>query len=379
MLTSLSSSVEWGLFVSSTLLFLKYKYDTSQRNEVVEKDATTELIKKNEAFKEKKLVAVNYHFTRQCNFACGFCFHTAKTSHVEPLEKACRIIKELHDLGAEKINFAGGEPFLPSYKNMLGEMVKYAKVDCGYQSVSIISNGYYIKENFFENYGEYLDILGVSCDSQFDDVNKLIGRGKGGQAQQVIKVANMCRKYGVKFKLNTVVNAYNKDEDMTAFVKEVNPMRWKVFQVLPLEGENTGEGAKRNITSFLISDRQYKDFVDRHANNDFIKTSDIMKVEDNSSMQSSYVLIDEFGRFLDSSTGGKIPTKSILDVGAEAAFQQLLDSSGGGFDEAAFYERDGDYNGKTEWSKEFQCGVNNACGGTENLTDIEDIICSVSA
>lgn len=29
---------------------------------------------------------VNYHFTRQCNYKCGFCFHTAKTSFVLPLE-----------------------------------------------------------------------------------------------------------------------------------------------------------------------------------------------------------------------------------------------------------------------------------------------------
>ena len=33
-------------------------------------------------------LSVNYHFTRQCNYSCGFCFHTAKTSFVLPLEKA---------------------------------------------------------------------------------------------------------------------------------------------------------------------------------------------------------------------------------------------------------------------------------------------------
>lgn len=26
--------------------------------------------------------SVNYHFTRQCNYSCKFCFHTAKTSFV---------------------------------------------------------------------------------------------------------------------------------------------------------------------------------------------------------------------------------------------------------------------------------------------------------
>ena len=32
-------------------------------------------------------LSVNYHFTRQCNYSCGFCFHTAKTSFVLPLDK----------------------------------------------------------------------------------------------------------------------------------------------------------------------------------------------------------------------------------------------------------------------------------------------------
>lgn len=32
--------------------------------------------------------SVNYHFTRQCNYSCGFCFHTAKTSFVMPLDEA---------------------------------------------------------------------------------------------------------------------------------------------------------------------------------------------------------------------------------------------------------------------------------------------------
>lgn len=30
--------------------------------------------------------SVNYHFTRQCNYSCGFCFHTAKTSYLLDLE-----------------------------------------------------------------------------------------------------------------------------------------------------------------------------------------------------------------------------------------------------------------------------------------------------
>ena len=44
-------------------------------------------------------ISVNYHFTRQCNYQCKFCFHTAKTSFVLPLEEAKRGLKKLHDAG----------------------------------------------------------------------------------------------------------------------------------------------------------------------------------------------------------------------------------------------------------------------------------------
>jgi hypothetical protein len=27
-------------------------------------------------------VSVNYHFTRRCNYECGFCFHIAKTLYI---------------------------------------------------------------------------------------------------------------------------------------------------------------------------------------------------------------------------------------------------------------------------------------------------------
>ncbi len=44
-------------------------------------------------------LSVNYHFTRQCNYSCGFCFHTAKTSFVLPIQEAKRGLKMLKDAG----------------------------------------------------------------------------------------------------------------------------------------------------------------------------------------------------------------------------------------------------------------------------------------
>ena len=44
-------------------------------------------------------VSVNYHFTRQCNYHCGFCFHTAKTSYVLPIDEAKRGLRMLKEGG----------------------------------------------------------------------------------------------------------------------------------------------------------------------------------------------------------------------------------------------------------------------------------------
>ena len=47
--------------------------------------------------------SVNYHFTRTCNYSCGFCFHTAKTSFNLPLEEAKRGLEMLVKEGMKKV------------------------------------------------------------------------------------------------------------------------------------------------------------------------------------------------------------------------------------------------------------------------------------
>lgn len=47
--------------------------------------------------------SVNYHFTRQCNYKCGFCFHTAKTSFVLPLDEAKRGLRLLQEAGESPV------------------------------------------------------------------------------------------------------------------------------------------------------------------------------------------------------------------------------------------------------------------------------------
>ncbi|XP_004644649.1 radical S-adenosyl methionine domain-containing protein 2 [Octodon degus] len=281
--------------------------------------------------------SVNYHFTRQCNYKCGFCFHTAKTSFVLPLEEAKRGLLLLKEAGMEKINFSGGEPFLQDRGEYLGKLVKFCKAELGLPSVSIVSNGSLIRERWFRDYGEYLDILAVSCDSFDEQVNVLIGRGQGkkNHVESLQKLHKWCKEYKVAFKINSVINRFNVEEDMREHIQALNPVRWKVFQCLLIEGENCGEDALREAERFVISDEEFEEFLERH------KEVSCLVPESNQKMKDSYLILDEYMRFLNCRNGRKDPSKSILDVGVEQAIKFS------GFDEKMFLKRGGKY----VWSK----------------------------
>lgn len=276
-------------------------------------------------------VSVNYHFTRQCNKTCGFCFHTATTSFKQPAGSAKRGLALLKAAGMRKINFAGGEPFL--YKPLLGNMITFCKDQLGLESVSIVTNGSLVDESFLRQHGKHIDILAVSCDSFNEQTNIEIGRGSGDQIKKLFQVAEWCKDFGIKFKLNTVVCRLNYTEDMNGIIEQLRPFRWKCFQVLLVAGENDSDKTLRDVRKFQITDDQYREFCLRHQH------QPCFVPEPNNLMAKSYLILDEYMRFLD--RDGQKPSSSILEVGVSTALAQVY------WDQDSFIERGGIY----DWSK----------------------------
>lgn len=288
-------------------------------------------------------VSVNYFLTRRCNKECGFCFHTAKTSNTAPLEDAKRALALLKHAGMRKINFAGGEPFInPKF---LGDLVQYGKQTLKLESVSIVSNGSLIRESWFRKYGQHLDILAISCDSFDERTNIRIGRGNGDNVKQLFRIRDWCLRYGIKFKLNTVVCRYNFNEDMVQRVTELDPFRWKCFQVLKVEGKNDNNKTLRDVREFEIEDREFEAFCRRHERLPFFVP------ESNRVMAESYLLLDENLRFI-SGTNKTITSRSILEVGVQEALRAIY------WDQEAFHERGGVY----EWAKDELDAGEDGCG-----------------
>ncbi|KAE8150277.1 radical SAM enzyme [Aspergillus avenaceus] len=280
----------------------------------------------------KKPISVNYHFTRQCNKTCVFCFHTATTSHVEKIPAAKKGLSLLAKAGMKKINFAGGEPFIAPF--FLGTMINFCKEELKLESVSIVTNGSLVTEKFLAKHGHNIDILAVSCDSFNEETNIAIGRGKGEQVKKLYEIRDLCRKYGIKFKINTVVCRYNHLEDMNAYIERLAPFRWKCFQVLIVEGENDSAQTLRDARKVLITDAEYESFCERHKHHrSFVP-------ESNRLMAKSYLILDEYMRFLDRT--GRAPSGSILEVGVQNALDSVF------WDEESFVDRGGVY----DWSKD---------------------------
>ncbi|MCJ1286340.1 hypothetical protein MMC26_005685 [Xylographa opegraphella] len=285
-------------------------------------------------------ISVNYHFTRQCNKTCGFCFHTATTSYRMPEEEAKRGLALLAKAGMKKLNFAGGEPFL--YRDFLGHMIAYCKETLQLESVSIVTNGSLVNEAFLKKYGPYIDILAVSCDSFNEATNIAIGRGSGDNVRKLTRIAAWCLEYGIRFKLNTVVCQLNHEEDMNGWISVLQPFRWKCFQVLMVAGENDSATTLRDVRKFQISDEQYERFCARHrGQKSFV-------AEPNRLMAKSYLILDEYMGFLD--RDGRQPSPPILQVGVKAALARVF------WDQESFVSRGGLY----DWTRG---GTGQECGG----------------
>ncbi|KAI5651485.1 radical SAM superfamily domain-containing protein [Phthorimaea operculella] len=244
--------------------------------------------------------------------------------------------------GMRKINFSGGEPFLhPKY---LGELVKFCKVVLKLESTSIVSNGSKITEKWFQEYAAYLDIMAISVDSFNEETNIKIGRGKGKHLEQLSNIRDWCEKYQIKFKLNSVICTFNWEEDMVEEIMSLRPFRWKVFQCLLVDTENAGEEAIRKAKTFMITDEQYKHFCEKHQH---LKC---FVPESNALMKDSYIILDEYMRFLNK---GDVyaESESILEVGVKKAIQQI------DFDADAFKNRGGIY----DWTKTEHLVPNGSC------------------
>lgn len=257
------------------------------------------------------LVSVNYHLLEPCDAKCRFCFATFRDVRgFLPRPDATELIARLAAAGVRKISFAGGEPTLHPFVDRL--VVHAATLG---MTTSVVTNGARL-ERLLERTGNALHWACLSVDSADEGVQAALGRGRGDHVRRALHLADVCRDNGVRLKLNTVVTALNVDEDMSEYVRRFRPERWKVFQVLRVEGQNDGA-----VEPLLISTDAFERYVKRHVH---LSAAGIDVVpEDNDAMTDSYAMIDPLGRFYGNTGGRHVVSAPILEVGIDTALAQV--------------------------------------------------------
>ena len=177
----------------------------------------------------------------------------------------------------------------------------------------IVTNGSLLTGRFIAENHRNIDWISLSIDSQFETVQFQLGRGFSAHVEQTIRNVQQIRDAGIRVKLNTVVTKYTTDEDMGTFIERLKPERWKVFQMLPVTGQNDDF-----VGELSISSDEFDTFVKNHAH----VSSAVF--EDNDAMRGSYVMLSPDGRFFSNNSGGHVYTDSILEIGVEKAFAKNI-------------------------------------------------------
>ena len=201
--------------------------------------------------------------------------------------------------------------------------------------MSVVSNGRRLRE-LIEAGGQWIDWVALSLDSGDDQVHVSLGRTRKDipYTSHMLALGEVLRNHGVRVKCNTVVTKHNVDEDMSAVIRRLAPERWKLFQVLPVIGEND-----RTINDLVITKGEFQAFVERHRP---LRDEGVEIVpEDNTLMTNSYLMISPDGRFFWHTPRGESRGleygNPLLEVGWEEALRQAR------FSERKFLERGGMY------------------------------------
>lgn len=266
--------------------------------------------------------SVNFHLTNECNDRCRFCYFT-KQGHLASLPPTLeptlslggqlRLQSALVKAGIERITYAGGEPTLSPHLEEL--VLQWHRLQDGdTPRAMIVTNGAALYAGRLARMRHALAAVKLSAESTNDAVEAALGRGYGGHLPIIVDRADTLHRLGIRVDLNSVICRLNWKEDLTPLVRRVRPRFWKVFQMLPVPGQND-----RSISELSITAEEFSDFQSRHSH-----LRDVLVAEDNDMMRGSYAMIDPVGRFFQSTPNGYIRSQhSILEVGVPQALSEV--------------------------------------------------------
>lgn len=187
--------------------------------------------------KDKSGRNINYlriSVTDKCNFRCRYCMPdpVPDVEHEEILryEEIVRICEAAVRLGIRKFKITGGEPLVR--KGCVDFMRRLKETD-GVETVTLTTNGMFVKEHIEEFKHMGLDGINISLDTLDRKQFRRLTGTDGADA--VVEAVSACASAGLKTKVNSVLLSETKSQILClARLAQEMPVDVRFIEVMPI-------------------------------------------------------------------------------------------------------------------------------------------------
>ena len=201
---------------------------------------------------------IAWEVTRRCNLKCVHCRSSSEAvvkGHPDfSKEQAFKVLDDIPSYAKPVIVLSGGEPLM---RKDVFEIAKYG-TEKGLR-MCMASNGVLVTDEKCEKMKESgIRIVSLSLDGSSEEVHDDF-RSQKGAFQGTLRAAELFRKHGMEFIVNSSFTKRNQEEIPKVYklAKKLGATAWYMFMIVP-----TGRG--EDIMSELISKEEYEEILDWH-------------------------------------------------------------------------------------------------------------------
>lgn len=207
---------------------------------------------------EFQLKWLAWEITRRCNLRCVHCRSRSEEEvkgHPDfPTEEGYRILDDIASFAKPVVVLSGGEPLL---RNDCFDLAKYG-TERGLR-MCLATNGTLVTDEICQKIkAAQIQMVSLSLDGSTAQIHDDF-RQQPGAFDGVMRAANLFRKHGISFLINSSFTKRNQAEIPKVYklAKELGATAWYMFMIVP-----TGRG--EDIMSELISPEDYEALLRWH-------------------------------------------------------------------------------------------------------------------
>lgn len=216
------------------------------------------------AHREDKSIAV-FVLTYGCNFSCPYCYEAAPQHNSEKMsrEMVDRVF-DIHGSQLKKIGLFGGEPFLPSNREIIQYIISKGK-DCSFFA---ITNGYYLNEYISELKQVHIDQIQITLDGT-EEIHNQTRTLKSGQHtfSRIYENIRLCLQNSIPLRIRMNISADNL-ESCIRLRKDMRNEFSQYEELLKFELQPLFQIAQEEERAYIENEIYFKGLSDYGALND---------------------------------------------------------------------------------------------------------------